>query len=103
MAVQYLPASSVLLAVDNGVPVGFAATIHATLAALFVLPSQWRKGIGKKLLGHLFATHQALELAVYHKNRRGIAFYRCMGFIPFRNQVCPHTGEREMLMSWKRT
>lgn len=102
MTEQHLPASNVLLAYDEGVPVGFAATCGNTLAALFVLPSRWRNGIGRKLLNRLFAEHQKLELAVYQKNQRGVTFYTRMGFKPVRQQVCPHTGEAETVMRWER-
>lgn len=102
MTEQYLPASNVLIAYDEGMPVGFAATCGNILAALFVLPSRWKNGIGRKLLSQLFVEHQELELAVYRKNQRSVAFYTRMGFKPVRQQVCQHTGEQETVMHWKR-
>ena len=102
MIEQYLPASKVLRAYDEGVPVGFAATCGNILASLFVLPSRWGNGIGRKLLNRLFAEHRDLELAVYQKNQRAMTFYTRMGFKPVRQQVCPRTGEQELVMRWTR-
>lgn len=102
MTEQYLPASTVLIAYDKETPVAFAATAKNVLEALFVLPLWWRKGIGRMLLKRLLDEHQELDLAVYQKNQQATAFYRQMGFNEVRRQVCPHTGEREILMHWER-
>lgn len=101
VAEQYLPGSRVLLASVEKVPVAFAATRGNELAAFFILPSRWRKGIGQKLMHHLFAEHRELNLAVYAKNRPALMFYEHMGFVPVGQRICPHTHEREILMHWE--
>jgi integrase/GNAT superfamily N-acetyltransferase len=102
MTEQYLPASQVCIAYEEGIPVGFTATHGNTLEALFVLPTRWKSGIGRRLINQLFSEHEELQLTVYQKNQRAIAFYQRMGFITGRQQECQHTGEVELLMSWKR-
>lgn len=99
---KYLPASQVLMAYEDGVPVAFAATTMHVLAALFVLPSRWKNGVGRKLLEQLFSKHDQLDLSVYQKNQRAKIFYKRNGFTAGKEQVCALTGEQEILMHWAR-
>lgn len=101
MAEQFLPASQVLMAYMDGIPVGFAASRGNTLEALFVLPTRWKNGIGRKLMERLFTEQEELNLAVYQKNQRAASFYQRMGFIFGGQRKCPHTGETEILMEWR--
>lgn len=102
MLEQYLPAATVFAAESAGRVVGFSATCGDTLAALFCLPSCWGRGAGSALLRHLFNRHDRLELAVYAKNTRALAFYVKHGFECCSGRICAHTGEKEWLMLWKK-
>ena len=102
MIEKYLPASQVLMAYEDGIPVGFVATVAHELAALFVLPSRWKNGIGRKLLEQLFSRNDQLNLSVYQKNQRAIRFYQHMGFVFSKKQRCALTGEQELVMQWSR-
>jgi GNAT superfamily N-acetyltransferase len=91
------PYAEVVLAEDDGRPVGFALFFHnfstflgrpgIYLEDLFVLPEQRGKGIGRMLLAHL--AHLAvergcgrLEWAVLDWNRDAIKFYERLGARP---------------------
>ena len=102
MLEQYLPATDVYLAQEQGIIVGFAALHQGTLAALFVLPVRWSKGVGALLLQYVQALHAELKLTVYAKNSRAINFYLRHGFAIQQEQTCSHTSEPELLMLWKK-
>lgn len=102
MREQYLPAADVYLAQEQGIIVGFAALHQGTLAALFVLPAWWSKGVGSLLLQHVQGLHAELKLTVYAKNSRAINFYLRHGFITQQEQTCAHTSEPELQMLWNR-
>ena len=103
MKEQSLPGSDVYLAKEDGTFLGFAAVNQGALAALFVLTACWGKGVGSGLLRHVQGMHEELTLAVYSKNSRAVSFYLHHGFTVSKEQTCPHTGEPEILMLWKRS
>jgi GNAT superfamily N-acetyltransferase len=91
------PYAEVVLAEDDGRPVGFALFFHnfstflgrpgIYLEDLFVLPEQRGQGIGRQLLAHLarLAVERRcgrLEWAVLDWNRDAIAFYERLGARP---------------------
>ncbi len=100
MIKTYLPQSELYVAFNKNVPVAFSASCQNILAALFVHPMHWRKGIGKKLLSILFLMHKQLELSVYQDNRNAILFYQRSGFIKTTERACQHTGKIEDIMQW---
>lgn len=102
MLEQYLPAADIYLAKDGETIAGFAALHQVTLAALFVLPAWWGKGVGALLLNHAQKLNDELQLTVYSKNSRAITFYLRHGFVTQQEQSCPHTDEPELLMFWKK-
>jgi GNAT superfamily N-acetyltransferase len=91
------PYAEVVLAEDDGRPVGFALFFHnfstflgrpgIYLEDLFVLPEQRGRGIGRMLLAHLarLAVERGcgrLEWAVLDWNRNAIKFYERLGARP---------------------
>ena len=100
MLEEYLPASDVYVAKTQSTIVGFAAIHDCVLAALFVDPAEWGKGIGSELIRYTKDKYAKLELAVYTSNARALRFYRQHGFVLQEERICPHTGEPELLMSW---
>lgn len=91
------PYAEVVLAEDDGRPVGFALFFHnfstflgrpgIYLEDLFVLPEQRGKGIGRMLLAHLarLAVERGcgrMEWAVLDWNRDAIQFYERLGARP---------------------
>jgi ribosomal protein S18 acetylase RimI-like enzyme len=91
------PPEAVLVAEDEGAVVGFASTLasrdedaaHLTgeLAALYVSPSCWDRGVGQELLGRAVA-HLAragfttATLWVLETNARARRFYAAAGWSP---------------------
>jgi GNAT superfamily N-acetyltransferase len=91
------PYAEVLLAEEDGKPVGFALFFHSFstflarpgmyLEDLFVLPDHRSRGIGRSLLAHLarIAIERGcgrLEWAVLNWNREAIRFYESLGARP---------------------
>jgi GNAT superfamily N-acetyltransferase len=91
------PYAEVVLAEDDGRPVGFALFFHnfstflgrpgIYLEDLFVLPEQRGKGIGRMLLAHLARVAvergcRRMEWAVLDWNRDAIQFYERLGATP---------------------
>lgn len=97
----YLPASKVFVFVQDGKIYGFYALHEDSLVALFVAPSEQRKGIGKMLLQHALAQCPALHLRVYKNNKASFEFYLSQGFVVQAEQIDSHTGELEYAM-WHR-
>lgn len=98
IAEEYLPASEVYIAKKHSKIKGFAAIRNDSLAALFIDPAEWGKGIGSRLLCHVKDLYNNLELSVYKSNIRAVEFYKRHGFSLKNGQVCSHTGEEELLM-----
>ena len=101
--------AEVVIAEDEGEPVGFALFFHhySTFLArpgiyledLFVKPEARGKGFGKALLAHLAAIAQSrdcgrLEWAVLNWNKPSIDFYESLGAVPMNEwTVYRLTGE----------
>lgn len=102
MAEEYLPASAVYIAKRQSEITGFAAICTGSLAALFVEPTEWGKGLGSELLCYVKDRHENLTLAVYKSNARAICFYQRHGFSIHKGQICSYTGEPELLMFWRK-
>jgi GNAT superfamily N-acetyltransferase len=94
------PVGEVLIAEDNGTPVGFAlffqnystflAQAGLYLEDLFVIPSARGKGIGKLLLERLAQLaiergYGRVEWAVLDWNAPAIGFYRRLGAVPMQD------------------
>lgn len=104
MARHYLPASQVTLFRHADRPIAFAAVCSPDgqdlLAALFVTPAFWRKGLGSALLRHVLRGRVRLRLDVYRANTGALAFYKSMGFVPVGESLCGHTGQPQVAMLW---
>lgn len=59
------------------------------------------RGIGKQLLNYVKERKATLQLSVYQKNARAIAFYRREQFVIRSEGVEDKTNEREWTMEWK--
>ncbi|PKM19470.1 putative acetyltransferase [Rheinheimera pacifica] len=95
----YLPASDVYVYEQNGKVTGFYALYDNTLAAIFVEPALQGQGIGGELLSHAKSQRDELKLTVYKANVQSCYFYQKHGFAVLGEQVDPHTGHTELLMS----
>jgi len=98
MLTDYLPGSQVFIRDLGGCPAAFAAVKGDYLAALFVRPEFWGRGLGAELLENVLNGRKIMRLNVYQRNRRAVDFYRRFGFAEERKSFCPHTGQLEISM-----
>jgi len=101
MAEIYLPGASVwmIFLTTTNTLAGFAAVADDRLEALFIRPDFWGRGLGQRLLNHLFGLYPRLSLRVYQNNERATAFYKQFGFVVTGSNRCRHTGETELEMT----
>ena len=81
---------------------GFIGLQEDYIAGIFVKEDYRSAGIGKKLLDHVKASHPALTLNVYQKNRRAWEFYRREGFEMISQETESGSGELEETLRWYR-
>jgi len=96
----YIPAAETYVYSENGKIKGFISLIENTLAAIFVIPNNQGKGIGKQLMAKSKAVRKNLNLTVYKGNSNSIEFYKKCGFKIKQEQINEHTGHPELLMEF---
>ena len=74
----------VVVALLEGVVVGFAAYTEDELAWLYVDPVRTRQGVGRALVSHVIAhtTARPLQLELLSGNEPAFLLYQSMGFVP---------------------
>lgn len=98
----YIPESENYVFEKHSQVIGFYSLHENTLAAIFVLPTHQRHGVGTALINHAKTKRTQLDLTVYKENQAGCNFYLSHGFSVVREQVDPHTGHLEYSMSLKK-
>lgn len=98
---QMLPLAEVYLYEEQGEIQGFIGLSGSYIAGIFVCGQAQSRGIGRKLLDYAKAGKNRLELRVYQKNARAIAFYRREQFEIQAECLDDETGEKEYLMAWE--
>jgi putative acetyltransferase len=98
---QMLPLAEVYLYEEQGEIQGFIGLSGSYIAGIFVCGQAQSRGIGRKLLDYAKAGKNRLELRVYQKNARAIAFYRREQFEIQSECLDGETGEKEYLMAWE--
>lgn len=98
---QMLPLAEVYLYEEQGEIQGFIGLSGSYIAGIFVCGQAQSRGIGRKLLDCAKAGKNRLELRVYQKNARAIAFYRREQFEIQSECLDGETGEKEYLMAWE--
>ena len=88
---------------SQGTILGFASLLGETLDQLYVLPGQYRRGIGQLLLDWAKTrSPQRLSLYTFQRNERARSFYESQGF----RALCLTDGEEneekepDMLYEW---
>ncbi|WXL24400.1 GNAT family N-acetyltransferase [Ectopseudomonas mendocina] len=99
----YIPNSETFVAKREGAIVGFFSLVGNTLASIFVAPDWQGAGIGKALLLNAQSRRNELQLNVYRKNKRAIAFYKKYGFFDVEEGLDENTGEPAITMKWQET
>jgi putative acetyltransferase len=85
----------VTLSEAGGVPVAFLALAGDEVDHLYVHPEHHRNGHGARLLAHVQARRDHLELWVFQRNRGAIAFYAAHGFAVVESTDGAGNEERE--------
>lgn len=98
---QMLPLAEVYLYEEQGEIQGFIGLNGSYIAGIFVCGQAQSRGIGRQLLDYVKARKKRLNLRVYQKNARAIAFYRREQFEIQAECLDCETGEKEYLMAWE--
>jgi GNAT superfamily N-acetyltransferase len=73
------------------------ASAPVELAALYVAPSRWRRGVGRALVNTALARDEDVTVWVFAQNDRARSFYAALGFVEDGGQaVDPGTGVLEV-------
>lgn len=81
LANEYLPLVEVMVAVVDGVPVGFSGVADGKLEMLFVEQQHRGHGAGSVLLRDAMARHPGLSVDVNQQNPQAVGFYLHHGFV----------------------
>ena len=81
---------------------GFIGLTENHIEGIFVVKSARSKGIGKALLDYAKSRKPRLDLSVYQKNERALAFYRREKFIVQSEGIDEDTNEADIQMLWTR-
>ena len=72
------------------------------IEGIFVAKAARSKGIGKALLDYARSRRPRLDLSVYQKNERALAFYRREQFVVQSEEIDEDTNKSEIQMLWTR-
>ena len=81
---------------------GFIGLTENHIEGIFVAKSARSKGIGRALLEYAKSRKPRLDLSVYQKNERALAFYRREQFVVQSEGIDGDTNEAEIQMLWTR-
>lgn len=88
----YLPNAETWVFEDKGRVVGFVALLGIEVGAIFVHPSQQRRGVGRQLMDKARELRGELVVEVFKANTMGRAFYAKYGFEIVAEKVHEQTG-----------
>lgn len=83
--------TTLLVARRAGAPVGFMGIEGRKIEMLFLAPAQFGQGLGRRMVTLAFDTYGVTHVDVNEQNARA-AFYRRMGFRPFRRDALDDQG-----------
>ena len=81
---------------------GFIGLTENHIEGIFVAKAARSKGIGKALLEYAKSRRPRLDLSVYQKNERALAFYQREQFTVQSEGIDEDTNEAELQMLWSR-
>ena len=82
-----------MVAEENGRPVGFMGTEGERLEMLFLDPSHRGAGLGKRLLRLAVEQYGVREVTVNEQNPLAVGFYHHLGFETYKRTACDEAGE----------
>ena len=81
---------------------GFIGLTENHIEGIFVAKAARSKGIGRALLEYAKSHKPRLDLSVYQKNERALAFYQREQFVVHSEGIDEDTNEAEIQMHWTR-
>lgn len=87
---------------EDGKRVGFAGVSKEKLEMLFIAPDYTGKGIGRRLLEHLFQQYGVCEVGVNEQNPKARGFYERMGFSVYKREALDEQGQPFPILYMKR-
>ena len=81
---------------------GFIGLTENHIEGIFVAKAARSKGIGRALLDYAKSRKPRLDLSVYQKNERALAFYRREQFVVQSEGIDGDTNEADIQMLWTR-
>lgn len=95
---NYVPAAlggvtHLVVAEENGRPVGFMGTEGERLEMLFLAPSHQGAGLGRRLLRLAVEQYGVREVTVNEQNPLAVGFYHHLGFETYKRTARDEAGE----------
>lgn len=95
--------ATLVVARRGGAPVGFMGIEGRKIEMLFLAPAQFGQGLGRRMVTLAFDTYGVTHVDVNEQNARAAAFYRRMGFRPFRRDALDDQGNPFPILRMERT
>lgn len=95
--------TTLLVARRAGAPVGFMGIDGHKIEMLFLAPALFGQGLGRRMVALAFDTYGVTHVDVNEQNARAAAFYRRMGFRPFRRDALDDQGNPFPILRMERT
>lgn len=86
---------------DKEMPVGFMGTSTETLEMLFLVPDEWGKGRGKRMIQYCIKELSVREVTVNEENPQTCGFYEKMGFVSYKRSDYDEQGRPHPIIYMK--
>lgn len=93
---------TLVIAEENGEPVGFMGVQDGRLEMLFLDPEARGHGLGRRLLEHGITCLGVTELTVNEQNPQAVGFYEHLGFKTYRRTELDEEGRAYPLLYMRR-
>ena len=90
-----------VVALDDGVPLGFMCAQAGRLEMLFLAPEARGRGLGRLLLEEAIARYGVEELTVNEQNPDAVGFYEHLGFRTYKRTELDEEGRPYPLLYMK--
>lgn len=95
--------ATLIVARRGGAPVGFMGIEGRKIEMLFLAPALFGQGLGRRMVTQAFDAYGVTHVDVNEQNAHAAAFYRRMGFRPFRRDALDDQGNPFPILRMERT